>query len=167
VDDVKVWDVLTAILACAEAGLNETSNQAPARSYVAMGEPAHDDCCDGQLVVWFERIYPSAAFPDEDLRPVVCAGAQTAIVVNVEVVRCAPTYDANGNPPSSAALLASARETNVDARAIWTSVLCCLRLRKDEWSAIVNQQAPIGPQGGCVGSRLTVTVGVLDGCECT
>ena len=168
-DDTLILDAAQTILDCARAGLEATSNQAPARVYVSMGEPAHDDCCDGQLVAWWSRQYPSGTFPDEQFRSALCGWTQTAVEVNVEVVRCSPGPDVNGNPPSVQALEEVSRVTYIDARAVWTSVLCCLvhHVRPpSRWSAVVGQQVPIGPEGGCVGSRMTVVVGLIDGCAC-
>lgn len=165
-DDLRFLDVIQAIFDCVRDGLASTTNQAPARAYVTMGEPAWDDCCVGQLAVWWTRIYPSARFPDADTRPIVCAGAQTAVEVAIEVMRCAPSSDVNGNPPTVAAMQEAARVANVDARAVWLAVQCCLASHRGEWSAIVSSQVPMGADGGCVGSRMLVTIGIEDGCGC-
>lgn len=169
-DNLYVHSAVSTILECARSGLEATSNQAPKRVYVSMGEPAHDDCCDGQLVAWWSRQYPSAAFPDADVRNALCGWAQTAVEVNVEIVRCSPGVNPNtGEAPSVEVLAEVARVNYVDARAVWTSVLCCLteHIRPpSRWSAIVAGQVPVGPSGGCVGSRMTVVIGLADGCAC-
>lgn len=166
-DDPKVYDVVRAIFDCVRFGLGETSNQAPARAYVSMGVPAWDDCCDGQLVVWWSRVYGSSTFPDADTRPIVCQSPWTVVEVNVEIVRCIPGSDRNGNPPSVESLEEAARVANVDARAVWTAVQCCLVNHREVWEARVTGQVVAGPDGGCVGSRLTILVGVIDGCACS
>lgn len=165
-----VADASEAILDCVVASLDESPAQSPARAYISVGEPAWDDCCDGQVAVWWSLVYPSSTFPDSDTRPVQCPSPITAIEFQVEIVRCAPGPDQNGVGPSVEALMESARLTDLDARAVWLGVMCCLRTHKehpDNWSSIVAGQVPVGPEGGCVGSRLTFTVGVIDGCGCT
>jgi len=170
VDDTLILDAVRVLLECARAGVAETSNQAPGRTYVSMGTPAHDDCCDGQLVAWWTRIYPSGAFPDPDVRNALCGWGMVAVDVSIEIVRCSPASGINGAPPSVDALEEVARVTNIDARAVWKAVLCCLqeRIRAPyRWSAVVRDQVAVDPSGGCVGSRMNVTIGLIDGCECT
>jgi hypothetical protein len=161
------WLIANEVLDAAKAALDETQWGAPSRSYVAIGVPAHDDCCEGQLTVSMPRIYPSDRFPDSDRRPIVCGGAQTAVELEVEVVRCAPTFDDNGTPPSVALLMESARQQAYEKRAIWLAVQCLLVAHRDVWSAIVREHVDITPEGMCAGSTLRVTVGFVDGCGCT
>jgi hypothetical protein len=170
VSDDLIFAAAESLLDCVRVALDATPDQAPSRAYVSMGEPAWDDCCSGpqagQLVVWWSRVYESSDFPDADDRPVVCQSGFTAVEFQVEVVRCAPGGDENGNPPTADVLHASAAQANVDARAVWRGVQCCRQEHRYDWSSIIAGQVPTGPQGGCVGSRLTLTIGLIDGCGC-
>jgi hypothetical protein len=171
--DNVIFDAAQSILDCVIEALDASVNQTPRRAYISIGEPAWDDCCDGagggQLVVWWANVYPSRAFPDADVGPVNCHAPFTAVQFNVEIVRCAPSSDENGEPPSVAALMASAEETMADARAVWRGIVCCLRTHDidDNWASIIESQVPTGPEGGCVGSLTTFTVGLIDGCGCS
>lgn len=164
-DDPIIYDVAAELLACACAALEATTAGCPARATVVAGEAAWDDCCEGQLTVSVPTIFPSTTFPDPDTRNAVCGPPFTAFDVDVEIVRCAPTVNSSGRAPSVADLNASALIWHLDARAVWTGVLCCLHAHRLEWNSVVRQQIALGPEGGCVGSRLTVTVGLTD-CVC-
>lgn len=166
-NDLKVYTLALELLAECVTALNDTSNGAPARSYVAEGIPAHDNCCEGQLTVSIVRRYASTTFPQIDDRPAACSGPYLVVDFAIEAVRCAPVQDDNLNPPTVEALLASARQVEIDARAIWQAVRCWLyEERGRPMESLVGLQDSITPEGGCVGTRLAVSVGVLDGCKC-
>lgn len=170
-DEALLYTIGEEILACVQEAMAATTSPPPARAYVTTGQPAWDDCCAGQLVVWWSRVYASSAgFPDSALAAMgPCAGVVTGIEWNVEVMRCAPGNNANGKPPTLAQFAESARITHVDARAVWRGVRCCLQGMWDDrnWMSQINGQAPSEPDGGCVGSKMTFTIGVGDGCGCT
>lgn len=169
-DDPVLFDLAAEILACARAELELTSAGAPERSCVHVGEVAHDDCCDppgGQLSVTITRVYPSSSFPDDDsttLPP--CGPPFAAVDLTVQIVRCAPGMSDDGKPPTCAEIEAGARVAYLDARAIWKGVRCCLMAMPLDRTSVVGEQTFIGPEGGCQGSSLTITIGLIDGCEC-
>lgn len=168
-DDMVIFDVAAMILACATVSLDDTTSAgAPARRYVAIGLPAHDDCCEGQLTVSLVRHYTSMSFPTQDTVQVQCGMPYVAIDLNVEIIRCAPTLDNLGRPPTIGEINASSQLVAIDALAVWNGVACCLQTRRevDDWASVMRETQYITPGGGCVGSRLFITVGLTKGCPC-
>jgi hypothetical protein len=141
----------------------------PERACVYNGgvEVAFDDCCVGQLWVSWGRTYPTSSFPvelsDRDLTACLAHGTYLATDFEVGIIRCAPTLDEQGNPPSCEAIEQSALQMHHEARVILRAVTCCMK----EWTAdtarprygIWREQVPAGDGGLCVGSVLKVTVG--------
>lgn len=140
----------------------------PDRSGVVPGAIAWDSCDCGMLAVSVARVYLSDTFPDE-LVTRVSAGCDPAWEVAelvIQVIRCAPNPDNLGNPPTVAALAASAQLVACDAyetlRA--TSVtLCQMRGERDIIDYLIRPQVAQGPQGGCVGTELRALVGLPRG----
>lgn len=176
--DLFVYTLAADLLTCATNALNNKgvlpenggpaeNEGAPDRRYVFTGQPVHDDCCDGQLAVTVLNIFPSYNPPGQPTAQPLqsCGWPLTSIVMQVEVVRCAPVFsDANGGMPTVAALDASAKLALADGRALWRGVLCCLAVRKDLDATGVNQEYL--RLGGCMYSRLNVVLSVIDGCVC-
>ena len=176
-DDTTIFDIADWLLECSRAAIAQTSAGAPGRRYVSVGRPAHDNCCagGGQLTVAKIRNYPSDEFPTASTQSTPCGGRYLVVQFEIEVVRCAPVPANDGTPPSAELLHASAREAEVDARAVYKGVRCCMAERVRHWQdggwaagfeGYIDNQVPITPEGGCNGSRTTVVVGVPDGCDC-
>jgi hypothetical protein len=181
-----VHDLAEAVLGCVCAALQATGEQVegqpgcPCRTCVVPGAVAWDWCDDpcggdtggagGQLSVNVVRLFPADLSLNEDrtLMGVArnCPPPVTGVELAVTLLRCAPTVDEQGCPPSCEALDASARITHVDAVTVYNALYCCLpgtsggrRRRK----FLIGQQRLIGPEGGCVGVEQRVTV-ALPGC---
>lgn len=170
-DDTVVYDLAADLLECARAALAGTSQGAPGRRYVSVNRPAHDNCCQaqGQLTVAIIETYPSREFPTRVTDPAPCGAPYTVVTFEVEIIRCAPMSANDGTPPSAALLSASARDVEIDARAVWAGVMCCLLDRVAlglGFEAYGAGQVRIQPQGGCTGSRATFVAGLVDQCLC-
>lgn len=140
----------------------------PERACVYNGgvEVAFDDCCAGQLWVAWGRTYSTEVFPEQrpentSSRKCFSQGHMLAIDFEIGIVRCAPTIDDYGTPPSCEQIEASALQMHQEAYIILRAVTCCLA----EWvtqghDAVWTEQIPAGDEGTCVGSVLKVTVGL-------
>lgn len=170
IDDPVYFDVADTLLQCAADALSSTTTRgAPERQAVVIGVPAHDNCCDGQLTASLMRIFPSTNFPDEDTFSMICGPPFMVLHIDIEIVRCAPTLDNLGHAPTLEEITESSQLVAIDARAVWAGVACCLKQNVDNppyWNAAARPQEFITPDGGCVGSRLTVYVGLTSGCGC-
>jgi len=156
------------LLDCCCSALEKTACGCPGRAFVSAGAVAHDDCCacDGQLWVGVERVFAYDRFP-APAGMLTCLPPLAADIV-IGVIRCAPTVDDNGNPPTVDALNASSAQVYEDAYAVMNGVLCCLAPTSKARPAVIGNQRPVGPAGGCVGTELRLTVALVDpppGCE--
>ncbi|MFI9026300.1 hypothetical protein [Streptomyces sp. NPDC053560] len=181
---LDLHDLTESVLGCVCAALQDTARQVdgqpgcPCRTCVVPGAVAWDWCDDpcsgdgsgGQLSVNVLRMWPSNPFPNED-RTVMgtrnCMPAPvTAAELAVTLLRCAPTPDDQGCPPSCDELDTAARITHVDAVTVYNALYCCLpgtSTRRRGRQFVIGQQRLVGPQGGCVGVEQRVTV-ALPGC---
>jgi hypothetical protein len=169
------YDVAERLRSCAMERLALTVSGPPERSCVVPGQIAWDGCDCGQLAVSIVRTFPSANFPTQ----AGFAGFQfnancvPLIVADmlVQVVRCVPTPRGKDTTVPCDDLAKAARAMEADAYAVRVGVQCCLNeLENDPTSFVshwvINEQARIGPEGGCAGSELRLTVGVIDRCPC-
>ena len=166
-DDDVYFDLAEALLECVKLGLTEACDGPPARTHVVIGPPAFDDCCDGQLTINLTRAFPSSTFPNEDV-PVnsVCSAAYTALEYEIVLVRCMPDVTDVRDPVK---VLRTAAEKNYrEARIIRQATLCCMKTMYEMHNIEVfdRGQTFIGPEGGCIGSQMSLTLGINDGCGC-
>lgn len=175
--------VLACVCSTLEATAAEITDQpgCPCRACVVPGPPAWDGCADpcgpqdghgGQLTVHVARIYPTASFPAEDrtlLGSRGCAMPATAVDLVVTLLRCAPTVDEHGCPPTCEELAAAARIVHVDTASVYNALLCCLPstgTRRRGPQFVMGAHRVLEVQGGCMGIEQRVTV-ELPGCGCT
>ncbi|MFE3378699.1 hypothetical protein [Streptomyces anulatus] len=176
-------DITEAVLGCVCAALDQAAAEipeqpgCPCRACVVPGLPAWDECADpcgeetagGQLTVHVARLYPSTQFPVEDQEVRGLRGCSlpptTAVELVVTLLRCVPTIDENGCPPTCEELSAAATVTHIDAVTVYNALMCCLPHTGGRRGRrfVMGPQRIIGPQGGCVGIEQRVTV-ALPGC---
>jgi len=175
-DFTKIYRVGGLLLDCACAKLQLTEAGCPARRCLVPGiEPEAANCCEGegQLTVNVARSYPSRKFPVPDLGvPVNCDVPWDVVTFNVVVFRCMPTGDRH-HPPTCDQLDDTAFTVMSDMAAVRAGVACCLRdidtvspILGDGYTWGLGDHASVGPEGGCVGTNLTVLVGIPTCWEC-
>ncbi|MGW3971216.1 hypothetical protein ACWEFD_18190 [Streptomyces ardesiacus] len=189
-----VQDAAEAVLGCVCAALQDAADQVdgqpgcPCRSCLVPGLPAWDSCDDpcnqapaegagGQLSVNVARLYTSTEFPtaDRTVPPTQTRGRLTcsappalAVELMVTLLRCAPSFDERGCPPTCEELGAAARILHTDLVVVRNAVECCLPTtgaQRRGRVVFVGETRTVGPEGGCVGLEQRVTV-ALPGCGC-
>lgn len=147
--------------ACADAldtipAFDANLDGAPTRRFVAPG-PIVLDCCD-QLAVFVGPLSEGDTAPEVPM-------ASFARINRVQLVatasRCVPVPDSNGNPPPVGEMEASAEQINADKWALWNYIYSLIGdgLLFDRCCDVIwGGLAPLQPNGGCGGSRLTITV---------
>lgn len=162
VGPTDLHDLATEFLAaCVEAldsipTFDATLLGAPARRFVAPG-PVALDCCE-QLAVYVGGVTEGDSSPSF---PKASTARINRVILSVVASRCVPVPDANGNPPPAGEMEESSKQINADQWALWNHIynligaeelfsLCC--------DVIWGQLVPLSPNGGCGGSRLSITV---------
>ena len=123
-----------------------------------------DGCECGTLAVAVQRQYLTTSFPAvADAEQVPCGGGFVAADLLVQLLRCAPTPDGRSVAPGVGPLEDTAKLILTDAWVALSTAQCTLAALEEEGvivEYVVRPQAFAGPQGGCVGSVLAVTVAV-------
>lgn len=78
------------------------------------------------------------------------------LVVELGVYRCVAVPDDQGRPPDGGEQAADTLDAFDDASVLLHAALCCGEL--EDRGAVLGQWEPMGPAGGCAGSRLPVFV---------
>ena len=164
------WPVATAARDHMKARLHHAIGGPPAVCCIVPGrDVAADDCCIGQAWVRVARTFRTTVddfpSPTQSTLDETCAGSGWwAVELGLGTIRCAPTVDDHGNPPTAAELEHAARIEADDRGRLHHTVLCGLAsVAADLW---IGDWLPVGPSGGCVGGELTTIVLVETPCAC-
>lgn len=164
--------VLNSILSAAASALNDAGAGAGLVHLAPGSSVAWDNCCEGGGQLWLRvlEIYPTAGlsspFPSRDSsQPGGCGVVQLAVHLGLGIVRCTPTLDDHGNPPSGEAMTGSALEMVDDMRVLLEVVACAVKTLPGVANAKVGRWVPQGPDGGCAGGEWTFHI-AYDPCTC-
>lgn len=139
----------------------ESECPCPCRTYVSVGRPAWDDCCEGQLVAWLDRIYFHDNFPSQVTQAQIC-GTFLAGEFKIQRMYCAPTVKDDGSPPTHLELTESSRRVYQDLYIAMTALVCCLAQARRHRKYVIGLGTTVGPEGGCVGWEISVTIELHD-----
>lgn len=166
--------IVTGIGVCVIEGLDQTPAGAPDRQCLLVPTQTipWDNCdCGGQVALAIQSVYGSQKFPipadaTRDWAP--CGPPWQVVQVLVSVVRCVPTMDDQGQPPSCEAELAAALTLEHDRMAVRQALACCLeqlraQARIGGWA--LNPSITVGELGGCAGVETTVLLSIRS-CLC-
>lgn len=158
-----IWLTAEEIRQCiCEALEAESECGCPCRSCTVVGPPVWDTCCpDGQLTVSLERFFLHDNFPSAATGPVFCAAPFAGDFV-IQLLRCVPVVRDDGTPPSCEELSESARRIYQDLYISMRAIVCCLSVAKRQRKFVMRDARPIGPDGGCAGFEIRLTVELHD-----
>jgi hypothetical protein len=146
-----------------EQAIYQELSVTPARHGVVPGAIAWDACDCGLLAVSVGQIYPTEQFPNPAQARVGngCDAPWEAAEIIMQIVRCTPCPDDNGNPPTVGALDTSAQEILTDAyemmRAVSTT-LCEMNEAREISDFLMRPLTSQGPSGCCGGNELRAVV---------
>lgn len=162
---MNVEDILALLQACWCERLATSLGGAPAQCCVSVGPPAFIECCGGIAWVRLVSAYPTTSFPSHTNQPQNCQLDTWAIVVEVGVTRCAPEPCDDGSNICCTANAAASDILNSDFKAMRGLFSCgCLNMNPKD--IVVGSWSVYGPDGGCVGSRMTATLLTSGNCDC-
>lgn len=135
----------------------------PDRSGVVPAAIAWDECDCGLLAVSVAQVFLTETFPDQLARKVssVCDAPYEVGEFVIQVVRCAPNPDDQGNAPAVAELDASAQAVLRDAYEMLRGAsieLCQMNTDREIADFMLRPLTAQGPSGGCVGNELRAYV---------
>lgn len=149
--------------------LSDSLGGAPQRSCVVPGEIVWDQCNCGLLAIsprhWFvSDEFPEGALGRGVLRESPCDLPWLVGEITIQVVRCAPTPEgATMISVPCSKLDAAAQILISDAYVTLTetiSTLCELKATDQIVDYVLGEQVTSGPEADCVGSELSVFVGL-------
>ena len=157
-----LYDMASDLLGAAETAIGEpcTGHALPGRRYVSFDEPAHDLCTDddtdgsGQLVVWWGPIVPTV-----QTRGKMCV-VQPRGQLCVELARCVPDLDENGQPFPAATYDAAAEFMLTEAWPLLRGVTDWLAGLGCTWRVIQSGISSVG--GGMAAFRVCAEVEIND-----
>ena len=156
------WLTATELLECVCSALFEEAEcGCPCRTMVVDGRPAWDDCCDGQLSVWLERPFFHENFPSAITTAQICSTFLAGEYV-IQLLRCAPSVKDDGSAPTPAELSESARRIYQDMYISLRALTCCLAEHKRYRQYLIREAVIVGPDGGCVGFEIRLTIELHD-----
>ena len=164
------YQVSQAIIDCVYAAIDHDGAQEINRKGVVIGDIAWDNCQCGQLVIAEQRRFPSRAFPLEEVdHEAECGEPWIVISLLLSLTRCVPVPDANGNPPTIAALATAAAQLSEDMGKTRPAVFCCLSALYDSFQLAAFELGAMevtGPAGQCAGFDMTILLGYVNDCGC-
>jgi hypothetical protein len=133
---------------------------------VVNGAISWDEPECGLLVIAPVRTFIAEMFPEPANVAQVCDAPYIVTEYAIQAIRCAPSGDESGNPPSVEALDRSAQIVIRDATVVLAEsarYLCGLKDDDDISDYLTGPSVYVGPQGGAVGSEVHVNVALLRG----
>lgn len=157
-----LWLIAEEVLDCVCSSLTaQSSCGCPCRTFVTVGQPVWDECCDGQLALVLNRLYVQSTFPGTDNQAITCS-APLVGEFTLQLIRCVPTMTEQGDAPTAQALSDSAANIYADMYIAYRSVICCLAAYKKARLFTMGDARPVGPQGGCAGFEIKFSIQLVD-----
>lgn len=174
VGDPLVMPLARELLACYEDELAKLGENAPAHVGLRPGtvvdflmSTSDDECCAGLAWVRPAGFYPSSAgFPTQDTQAQKQGTRAWAVTLELGIVRCAPTPDADSIPTNDE--WADVTQAVMDAAAAMRRAICCwidLDPVNRKQRILPGTWTPVAVQGGCVGGMIPVTI-LGPACDC-
>lgn len=169
---LTIKEMANSVLAAVQEHFAAAAVALPERQYVAPGDPTQVAWDCEQLVVACQGIgwgqAPDAATPSPKMGTMVSAVGLRHVIFIVQLVRCTPSDDEDGEGfPSVESIQAAGEEYMVDMGLLSQALLvACARIRADlDRTAKAEPGAvnPDGPSGGYHGmsAQIAITAGQL------
>lgn len=128
-----------------------------------------DICCEGLGWVRVNQMFASNnEFPNPDTAEVIsCAIYAWGVILEMGVIRCAPTGDIDTIPTCAEWTQLSINVAN-DALAMRKAMQCFIEEQNanfDNRSVAVGSWDPLPTSGGCAGGTWDITVQIINDCE--
>lgn len=167
--DTIAMPLLEELLECLCTQLALTTRGPVCACCITTGPPVIECCtCEaGEGMAWVRvvRIYPSLPrFPAQAVEVQKCPVTGLAVELELGAARCSRQVTEDGSTAECPEQLADAEAVLDDAAAMRRALSCCFAGDK---VLVINQWQSYGPEGGCVGGYMAVTVQAYDGYPAT
>lgn len=161
--DVSIWPILSELSACLCAMMAEAGTSGCFCGIVASPTqeiPIEMEGCEncGAGYVRLNQAFPSTVqFPQPD-QQATCRSV-LAFDVTVGIMRCVPTGDSLGNPPSAEDMADHANQVFADMALIRRAIACCLTDDKfEDIEYVLGTYVPLPSEGGVGGGEWQLTI---------
>lgn len=162
----QLLDCLCSVLATTSNPPGICALRAGNQAIQDMG-PTFDECCEGQAYVRITGFTPTGLQQDpfpagmEDQIVPACGIPAWSLHFEVGIFRC---MDAEGGLSSSQWANIAAQQM-LDAKSIRLAI-CCFIAERELKTTAVGSWVPQGPEGGCIGGTMPLSIEVLNCGEC-
>lgn len=183
--DTQVLSVAQKLLDCLRSAVEANPN-IPSHISFRIGDqvshdygPTVDECCEGLAYVSMGTIIPSAASPTADVERQAsskCSPPSWVVTLKAGIVRCAPSGQDDGDPPTDVEWTDAFIQSVDDASAL-RKAACCFRsciIGSDDFnllgmSVVIGSQEQGPVSGGCMERFFGVQFQIpnLDCCPCS
>lgn len=162
-------DIVREIGVAVHDRLRDAGRDVSRACYVVAGQVAWDECDCGQLAQSITSVVPTSSppTPATDTRHTACGPGMVLVNVTLSLVRCVPTINENGIPPSCDVLDDAGVCLERDRHDARVGVSCYLRDLRRTYRVLefgVGAATTVGPQGMCGGVELTYWFALHDDC---
>lgn len=130
------------------------------RTFLSIGT-GEDRCCAGFAWVRVAGVTPAIPSPNTDTGN--CGVVSWQLDLEMGVARCAP-FGSTGAGPTCDQWAETFTQVQSDAEAM-RAALCCLHPQVESSRSFPTAWQPFGPDGGCTGGIMGVSL-QLDDCDC-
>jgi len=149
-------------LGVAARSLDDSPHGVPERRWVSIEPAPWDNCCPdgdgeigGQLTVVVGQTFTTQNFPEPSILPTGCLTGY-GVPLTVELVRCAPTMDDEGDVDLGA--LQAAMEDLTDDGWLMMRQLQCALDEDADYDGLVQTLGTGGEMGGCWAVSVNLTI---------
>lgn len=154
----RILTRLENLATCLCAAILEANLPEPCFCGIVPGEAVVEDYigdCEpvcGMAFVRLASIYPATSLgqPSDDVNN---CGLMLGADIEIGILRCISSGEADGSPPSPEELYAATQLQINDSLAIYKAVNCC-----DLGDVLMDTYSPVGPLGGIVGGIWPISI---------
>lgn len=173
--DTLILPAAERLLDCLETALptQMVSAKIPAHISFRPGEivsadaSVYDDlCCEGLAWVRIADIFSTSVdFPAPDTSVLVtgCGPMAWGVVLEMGIMRCAPTGDINTIPTSSE--WNELQQDVMNDAAAMRHAMCCFIAAYDPSSVAIGSWEPLPTSGGCAGGLWKISLQLINDCQ--
>ena len=137
----------------------------PERRYLLAGNAAGAAWDDEQVTVSLNGVWPGPSAAQQSAQATAAHQAGTVLpraVYEIRILRCWPTVDDSGEPPTPEAITQASMVLMRDAGLILTALYAYAAADRGNGTMSVGEIQPLGPDGGLCGYAVVITLSPVE-----